>query len=100
MELTFAWFWGIKLLAFIMTGIAAYKVIIQHKFENKIWNGVATALLILAIVSPIKLDGTGSTQYKSNQTYNIKQSKELPPKTESKKWQKIHVDGITEEDLK
>lgn len=99
MELTFAWFW---LLTLAKAGIGiyiGYKVIECH-LSSKFWNIAALVYITLVIMSPLKIDGTNSKEFKTVQEQRIVTTKTLPPKVESKGFQKISTEGIAEEDLK
>lgn len=100
MEFTIAWFWALKLLMALITIYTAYIAFISKKFKSKVWNIIAGLLILLGIVMPVKIDGTNSTEFKTQQERHIEASKELPAKVTADNWKKINVNGITKEDLK
>ena len=99
MEVTFAWFWAVQLIAF-MSLFAIIYVAFKKEFKSFTWNIMGIAAAIIMIINPIKINGTNSTQYTSQQSSNIANTKQLPPKTMADNWKKINVEGITKEDLK
>lgn len=80
MELTFQWFWLIKLMFLLVTLAVAYKAAWVHKMSSKFWSVLLVVLLIFAWMSPIKM------QPMTNQVNGIsdrqieQQHSVLPPK--------------------
>ena len=100
MELILAWYWLVKLTLVGIILYTAYKAFIVYKFEKIGWNIVFVVFLVLGVISPVKIDGTNTTQYHQNQVLSISANKTLAPKVESKDFRKISTNGITNEDLK
>ena len=100
MELTLALYWLVKLTLVGIMVYTAYKAFVVYKFEKIGWNIAFVVLLILGVISPVKIDGTNTTQYHQNQALSVAASKTLAPKVESQDFRKIPTNGITKEDLK
>lgn len=100
MEFIAAWFWIVKTILFLLTIGIAYKALISCRFQSTFWNILLALALLFAVISPVKIDGTNSTQYKASQENVIQQNKVVPEKTTADNWKKINVNGITKEDLK
>lgn len=104
MELTFQWFWLIKVVLLGLTLFTAYKAYKTANTTKKIWNKWTTIsfiLIILLYIAPVKMDvGTKSqTDYANTQ---IEQSKVLPAKQVDNSFDKAVNEkfDISPEDLK
>ena len=99
MELTFTWYWIVQVVAFIVA-LSTISMAFKHKFSSTFWNIIALVAIILAIVSPVKIDGTDNAQYMPQQESTIASTKALLEKTIADNWEKITVEGTNKEDLK
>lgn len=100
MELTFAWFWLIKLVIAGIGGFFAWKLF-QSEFKSKLWWVATVAMVLFIVVSPLKLDvDTRSQTHYTNET--IRKGKVIPPKIEDNSFEQNTNKniGISENDLK
>lgn len=101
MELTIHWFWIIKLAMLLVSVFATYKATITYSLRNKVWNVVASALLLLIIVSPIKMQPTTNNVNSTMDRQIAERHTELPPMVSDDSFnQSANITGITQKDLK
>lgn len=80
MELTYQWFWLVKLTFLLLTWAVAYKAFWVHKMSSKFWNILFAGFIIFALMSPIKIQPT-TNQVNSISDRQIEQQHSvLPPK--------------------
>ncbi len=100
MEVTFAWFWIIKL---IWTAIVAFVWIkaYNRRFKNLVWNVLLAIVSILFVLSPIKINGTNSNSTIQQENNAIEMSKELPEKVQDNSFKNgnSEVKSITKKDI-
>ena len=101
MEFTFHYFWLIKLLIAAISLFASYKAIMTHGFKSKFWNITAAIILILAVISPVKIDSTQTKQVNQMMTKQIADRHlDIPPLKTDNSFKENAPIGITQEDLK
>ena len=85
MEVTFAWFWIIKLVFLSLSIFLIYKFVQTIEKEKKLtnkWLWFAIVLGLLQSINPIKINGTNSTTAIKQRNLNIEMSNRLPEKVE------------------
>lgn len=99
MELMFQWFWVIKALVGIALAFSVYKMI-SSKFKSKFWFIMTIIGIVLAIISPVKMDlQVHNKQVQSNAAVESTK-RELPPKVEDTSFKKSQEGiGIKKEEL-
>lgn len=100
MEIMIQWFWILKLILSLVFAFTVYKAI-SWGFKNKVYNVLSVVFLVLAIVSPIKLQPESLKMYK-NEDKVIQSTKVLPNKIVDKSFKDSgnSLQGISKEDLK
>lgn len=79
MELTFQYFWIIKLILLTAALATVYKAIITHRLKSKFWGITAIVFGLIYLTAPVKMG------YKVDivqQQRHIEAAKSLPPKVE------------------
>lgn len=100
MELTFQYFWLLKLALFMVTIYIAYLAIYVKKFKNKILNFSLVCLILFAYMMPVKMNPTTNAISNSYNAQVEQIHKELPEKItdnsfeESTKVQKINPETL------
>ena len=101
MEVTIAWFWLVKTLAFLMTFGAVYMAVYKKSFQSKVWNVIALVLLVLAYIQPVKMETTTATINTMSNTQIEQQHSVLPPKVIDNSFEESTIiKKISAEDLK
>lgn len=101
MELTYQWFWLVKLGFVLVTMGVAYQAFYVKRFNSKSLNVLFITLVVLSYMSPIKMNPTTNIA-NTNANHQIKSMKvELPPKSVDDSFKtSTKIQGITKEDLK
>ena len=102
MELTFQWFWLVKLTFLLVTLTVAYKAAWVHKMGSKFWNILLVVFLTFAWMMPIKMQPT-TNQVNSISDKQIEQQHSiLPPKVIDNSFNESvsSVKKISKEELK
>ena len=100
MEVSFAWFWLIK-LSFLSTFTFVLFKNIRYKFRNKVYVFAGVVLLLTYVFTPVRI-GLETRSIQQSQNQQIEQAKVLPPKEESSTFTSNVSKDITikKEDLK
>ena len=100
MELTFQWFWLVKLALLAIVLGAAYMALYKHKLKSTVWNILLAVLLVFSYMMPIKMQPTTNvTNIKMDRA--IADSKgELPAMKIDDSFKKSNdLPGITKEEI-
>lgn len=95
------YFWVIKYTLLVLFAGAVYRAAVVKNFKSTLCNVVVVILLVLAIVSPVKLQiDTQSVHKAQDKAQEV--LKVVPPKVEDKSFNDSMKDlkGISKEDLK
>ena len=101
MELTFQWFWLVKLALLLIVVGSLYMALVKYKLKSTLWNAIAIIAVVFSYMMPVKMEPT-TKNINIQMDRNIATTKvELPPKQVDNSFkQSGKLSGISKEDIK